>query len=144
MAGDLDLAAIADRVAKATPGPWRWTGKYDPSTECYDDGDLSNPEIAKSWHKTDWRNESTWHGGAVLRGFGAHSDYDYLAVSPADAEFIAHAREDMPALLARVQSLETAIRLALELLENRPSSFVPFPVDEIIGDLRNALDGDRG
>ncbi len=142
MAGDLDLAAIADRVAKATPGPWQWTGKYDPSTECYDDGDLSNPEIAKAWHKKGWREETTWHGGAVVRGFGEHSDHDYLSVSPADAEFITHAREDVPALLARIAEVRTHLDwMMAHVVESRPDdTWLKIMLRQALG----ALDGDRG
>lgn len=34
-------------------------------------------------------------------------------LSEADAEFIAHAREDIPALLARVEQLEDAVRASI-------------------------------
>jgi hypothetical protein len=75
---DADLAAIAARANAATPGPW-----------CTD-----NTEI---YQGSEYRADAFWVG-ETCRVDGPDA--------PADAEFIAHARTDVPALLARVAELE--------------------------------------
>lgn len=75
------LAAITERAAKATPGPWEasFTIHGDPSV--------------------------------TQEGRGQFGLIATIGVAPADygrtnAEFIAHARSDIPLLLARVGELE--------------------------------------
>ncbi|WP_336638443.1 hypothetical protein [Lysinibacillus fusiformis] len=72
------LNAIKDRVAKATPGPWRSAGLYGVRTQ--NDEALSIP------------------------------------LRPSDATFIAHAREDVPALIAEVERLLQQLEKANGLL----------------------------
>ncbi|MFF2612672.1 hypothetical protein [Kitasatospora sp. NPDC058046] len=87
----LDLDAIQARADAATPGPWRAT----------DDDDT-------------WRMHGThpripgmkWQ---ILKAPKANTPYAEYWPSPADAEFIVQARQDVPALLARVQELETEL-----------------------------------
>lgn len=100
-----DLNAIRERAEKATPGPWRacgearngcvcglvWTVKLDTvaaHVETDADGGTGLIDCAGRWEgrkdvpPTDFR---------------------------ADAIFVAHAREDVPALLAEVERLRTAL-----------------------------------
>jgi len=79
-----DTTAIKARLAKATPGPW----------EVFEGEDLFTHEpdycvIFREWSDKEgrWQEDS---GELTL----------------ANAEFIAHAREDIPALLSRLEAVE--------------------------------------
>lgn len=87
---DTELTAIERRAQAATPGPWMWT--YDGSS--------------------DWSvgPEPDTQGQAVA------NCHRYRAPFNHDAVFIAHAREDVPALVAEVRKL----RAFSEELTNRP------------------------
>lgn len=90
--------AIAARVEAATEGPWMV------------DGD--NPTIVMKPDKPP----STWDGLLVARtrgfiGTGIDNLPEY-----ADAEFIAHARTDIPALLAALRERDTTITQLQEAL----------------------------
>lgn len=109
------LAEIRSREAATTKGPW---GTYDDGTGRID--------IAADL-------EETGHGYTCRRGIAqtdddpidndpAHMDWDEdtdLAQSEADAQFIAHARTDVPALLAEIDRLRAELteqqRYAAEL-----------------------------
>ena len=75
-----DLDAIAARVAAATPGPWE-----DDVTE--EDGDLV----------IRFPDNGVWYFGNMETSTGRDH---------ADTAFIAHARADIPALLAYIAELE--------------------------------------
>lgn len=76
-----DLRAIEARANAATDGPWR-----DP------------------WAAPDGEDEFRSAGGQTI--FAAEfCDGPRLAINPPDAAFIAHAREDVPRLLAEVRRL---------------------------------------
>jgi hypothetical protein len=86
MASELNLDAIEARANAATEGPWTlevsgWSGKRVDT--------LSSPS-------------STVIMGQDERGGASWSDDD-------DAEFIAHAREDVPALVKHVRELEAVV-----------------------------------
>ena len=92
---DLDLAAIRQRVEKATEGPW-YTGfdyeKHDPTV--------------------------------IAPGYIEHTiDYPLdevgLENGKADAEFIAHAREDIPALLAEIERLNATIQRVRDIVNDK-------------------------
>jgi hypothetical protein len=71
----IDVDAIRQRAENATPGPWRWSDKAD---------------------------------ALIAEGESFETIFNLRLVTPtsrADAEFIAHAREDIPALLAEVTRL---------------------------------------
>ncbi|MGY1579204.1 hypothetical protein [Streptomyces sp. MN13] len=86
---DARLAEITARVEAATPGPWRTDG-----WEIYQGGEGEAPDLMK------WIGETC-----------RVDDYDG---SRNDADFIAHAREDVPALLAEVQRLKAELAGARE------------------------------
>lgn len=86
----IDLAPIRDRVQKATPGPWI----VEPS---------SRPTI-----HTAADTGSGYFGQNSLLGmwkYGAEWGQPFDNMD--DADFIAHARDDVPALLAEVDRLQT-------------------------------------
>lgn len=81
-----ELAAIQERLANATPGPWEWV-------------------------------PSAVEGGSHVLGVVGESGFPVLRTSPyappqqRDAEFIAHARTDVPRL---VKALEAVLERADE------------------------------
>ena len=106
----LDLDAIEARAEAATPGPWH----TQVTTACFD----------------------------VIQGGDRHTDNRYIAMmnvdsdpdgdfrdyseSNADAEFIAHAREDVPYLLERVAALEKVAEAAKAVYADYLSNEMPF------------------
>ena len=90
MISDERLAAIEVRVSSATPGPWTAT--------CRDMDQQSGRHSGLGW-------EIEGPPEPILRGQFALAE---------DAQFIAHAREDIPALLAEVDRLRAYIVKAQE------------------------------
>lgn len=83
-----DLNMIKERAKKATPGPW-------------------------------YADDERWPGNANLQyWFDTHYDGVGAAATKADAEFIAHAREDIPRLVAEVERLRLAIREIQDITED--------------------------
>lgn len=95
------LNAIRARVEAATLGPWHVEGEsYD---ECWD---TDCEPLPMPWGLAGPTGKSLWSSGS---GEYAHPDM-------ATAEFIASAREDVPALLAEVERLKVEVgRLTAEL-----------------------------
>ena len=89
----MNLEAIEKRCEAATPGPWTWE-ETEAEKAGKDWGD-----IGKTLNAPKGRN--------VLNAFGY--DASYVNVSDADAEFIAHARSDIPALIAEVKRLNAEL-----------------------------------
>jgi hypothetical protein len=81
---DEELAAIEARAAKATPGPWEWNDNDPPRGPDRFNVDLSVGE----------------------------SDQHIYVDAPRieDIEFVEHARQDVPTLVAEVRRLRAAIR----------------------------------
>lgn len=83
------LLAIEEREKNATPGKWDTDGdgsSYDPSWDQY----------ASSWVTTptgNWKCQSGCYTGTEM------------CQQMSDAEFIAHARTDIPALIQEVRRL---------------------------------------
>jgi signal transduction histidine kinase len=108
------LAEIRGRETAATKGPW---GTYDDGTGRID--------IAADL-------EDTGHGYTCRRGIAqtdddpidndpTHADWDEdtdLAQSEADAQFIAHARTDVPTLLAEIDRLQAERHTTNEALDD--------------------------
>jgi hypothetical protein len=83
MADELDVSAIEARVNAATKGPWRWQANekgYPQEIVGNDDGLV-----------------------LVAETFTGPEHF------PAEAEFIAHARTDLPALVAALRAAETKL-----------------------------------
>lgn len=82
----LDLDAIEARANAATPGPWHWEAEDDCRTLVA--ADLPNVEPLLFF-------DDGW-------------------AQPCDREFVAHAREDVPALVAEVRLLRAIAEDALQ------------------------------
>jgi hypothetical protein len=83
-----EIAAIKQRADNATPGPWEWLSDHGDETPFYDHEDQRSGDMLGPIMGT-WGNDGT--AG--------------IAMPVADAEFIAHAREDIHALLAEIARL---------------------------------------
>lgn len=97
------LAEIRERAAAATPGPW---GTYDDGTGRYDIA----AELQDTGHGFTCRRQVAQTVDEPIDNDPAHRDWDADEDDDqifADAEFIAHAREDLPALLAEVERLRS-------------------------------------
>ena len=83
----LDLEAIKARAAAATEGPWEW----------------DDPTIGQHWSSPEpW---ATVVDDEVNCGGYCYGGSSSPIKSDADGQFIAHAREDIPALVAEVERL---------------------------------------
>ena len=101
------LNEIEARANAATEGPWEWEGEAKAEWE------IGANSLVPSRRPDD----------PVLYGYG----YDASGIevkTPADAEFIAHARTDVPALVAALKKVlelhqETTISLGHGLLQRQ-------------------------
>ena len=92
------LDKIEARANAATEGPWEWEGEAKAEWE------LGANSLVPSRRPDD----------PVLYGYG----YDASGIevkTPADAEFIAHARTDVPWLLEQVERRDKALEAVLDL-----------------------------
>jgi len=124
--GELDLAVIEARATAATDGPWEpeptRAGDYMPY--------YGVKSLAKGWNVV--------HARVDWEGFGHGS-------RQADAEFIAHARADVPALLAMVREQRAVLDAVQKLMQAAwdgqtyvlPGGYPSRPVEAF--DLRAAL-----
>jgi hypothetical protein len=114
---DEELDAIEQRAAKATPAPWAWSeGRCGNARG--DSLDTLNPahkeardraldEVRKAGYARNaypraWPNE-------VVSFWADYAEDSGMTVSDADAEFIAAARSDVPALVAELRRLREAL-----------------------------------
>ena len=95
------LDKIEARTNAATEGPWEWDGE---SNEPWPAGDNSLRSVSGA--KDD----------LVLYAWG-YDAYGIEAARDADAEFIAHARTDVPWLLEQVKLRDKALEAVLEMHE---------------------------
>ena len=85
---EAELAAIEERASKATAGPW--THEESETRLHY----VQSPSM--------WGHETEYRGGIVLSSvYQSH----HIGLTPPDAEFVAHARNDIPALIAEIRRL---------------------------------------
>lgn len=91
------LAAVEKRERAATPGPWHWKCAYEFHTheDTGLDTDCDNIDSGRI----------TLEPG-VLCEWAQHADDSGVSVTRDDAEFIAHSRQDVKALLEIVRKLE--------------------------------------
>lgn len=119
------LLAIKARAEAATPGPWvvdlpDW-GEFNGissknGTQILNAGScIPDPQTAVDYGGTvhDWKEEI----------------YDYGVHKWDDADFIAHAREDIPALLAEVERLRTREDWLIKQLSMGGEWICPMPDD---------------
>lgn len=121
----LDLDTIEARANAATEGPWEWDGWVDPDGTEF------------------WQLRSA--DGDVLYPVWLNTSQATLDVSAEDRDFIAHARTDVPALIAEVKRLRglNDARQASDIgdwLDLDDGSEQPDPLDE--NDHRDRLLGD--
>mgnify|MGYP006921282904 CR=1 FL=1 len=88
--------AIRERASLATPGPWKV------------DEDL-HPRSQDSTQKNETGQSPRGLVVVVLSEGATVSSNPFVLVTRTDAEFVAHAREDVPLLLAEVERLTLAI-----------------------------------
>lgn len=107
------LDAIQAREAKATAGPWA----IDGPAQCGPGDTLAVYPVED--------------GGTLA----------YVQPSWDDAEFIAHAREDMPALLAEVERLRALTTVDDAMVERGSRAFYEYPTPGVDASLRTDWDG---
>ena len=91
------LKEIAERAEKATPGPWEYYGGRS----------IDTPPI-----HADEANYGIPDEG-FEGGYQFYCSADDGAWRYADGEFIAHAREDIPFLLAEIERLKQALTASI-------------------------------
>ena len=105
----LDLEPIKERLAAATPGPWRvWT---DP-----DPTKVRATAVETAWCHGDIEGDT-------------ELITDYLPTD-ADAEMIAHAPSDLAALVAEVERLRGQIDAVRAATANHPNPCEKHPEDD--------------
>lgn len=100
-----EIAAIAERAQKATPGPWAWESVAEQSNE-YAVGTAwdveTNKPISGQIVRTDDPETDNWLEDRVLVRDSMGLGEGRLA----DGAFIAHARQDIPDLLAALKDAQ--------------------------------------
>lgn len=117
------LAAIEARATAATLGPWYWEAEGEPGS---DQPQPYQPRAQMGAHGRDrvaWCELVAGEGWIFAPdtvdvtipkkfrdpGMPATGPIDVVVIERGDAEFIAHAREDIPALLAEVRRLRALV-----------------------------------
>jgi hypothetical protein len=100
----LDLDAIEKRAERATPGPWKLLNGWEVASGLMRFSRIADAEF-DDVVSTDWDSED-------------------LEATRQDAEFIAHAREDVPDLISRIRHLEAAQAGVVEALDDRGYALV--------------------
>jgi hypothetical protein len=102
---NVDIKAIKERCDRATPGPWNVDQKAQ--------GDCTNLDIDcgktvcdESCKECEWYEFFT--GASIDKILTLRLD-EWDGINDADADFIAHAREDIPALIAEIESLQAQL-----------------------------------
>ena len=93
------LDEIKDRAAAATCRPWKWVNRRVPT--------LNGMAGSRDVYRYETEVIEADHNGEC--GCRSACQLD-LTVGPADAEFIAHARTDVPVLVAAVEAAMYAPR----------------------------------
>lgn len=139
-----DIEAIRARAEKATAGPWV-LASVDIMPE-----DRDAKGVGRLWTITEPQEGQTIRRGPIGRKSpntdavidGAGYDADGIYGSTPDLDFIAHAREDIPALLARVDELERVVEAAGIVVLGQIRGFAAYTIDgdklEALGDALSA------
>jgi hypothetical protein len=120
---DEELAGVEARANAATTGPWEWKVRDDSGPLAMHSGDVIVFDDGTAWGEYG----SPMHNAA------------------ADATFIAHARTDVPALVAEVRRLRGLVR---DAYWEAAGGWGRLDSDEFMPDwdhseTRRALDGDK-
>jgi hypothetical protein len=113
------LREIETRVQQANHGPWR---VFRRELEWSEEGRREFGAAAPAFHENligTARDHPQFKAplpivGSTTRPYHKDGDKHGVAIEDGDAEFIAHARQDIPWLLDRVRSLESRLRAAGE------------------------------
>lgn len=117
----MDLEQIKKRAEAATPGPWDrawYMAQGDTSCPCGERGKLlhsypSGDDRFRTYHIHEGSRFEDDHAITSLATFDeVAGNFDYEEggiIRREDAEFIAHAREDVPALVAEVERLRALL-----------------------------------
>ncbi len=143
---NLNLDHIRRRVDAATPGPWRLQIDH---CDC-NDGICSHGSfpfaIALPSHTTS--NADTPCDRTDSLDSYRHSASDISALTMETAEFIAHARQDVPALLAEVDRLQAELdrlgRGIYDLTHDTDGGRLGDGENIPVGEVRRILLGDGG
>lgn len=128
---DDELAAIEARLAATTRGPWR---------SCWDDaangdGHSDAYDWPAIYHPIDGvKPVDLPHEAQVVSVM--YYDGTLVGCREPDAAFIAHAREDVPALLAEVRRLQTLLDFRRSVVQPPPID-VPPPRSDLFRDARD-------
>jgi hypothetical protein len=139
------LAAIRERVANATHGPWQVIA--DPYEPAEKHGALAG-KIAQRRVFTVWNHPQLQGPAPVVNGYitiakvCGQQPHHGVSISAEDAEFIAHAREDVPYLLDLLATLGVDGGASGDASEesdpanhqNEPDKIAPSQVSEPAGD----------
>ena len=96
MTTKLDRDGIREREKKATPGPWKSGEARNFDKVCSINRICKNGQLLVVAETTDM--------------------YHYAGKGDENANFIAHSREDIPALLAEVEELADLLEMAIEYM----------------------------
>lgn len=104
----MDIVEIRQRAEKATPGPW----SLQPAEwECDCGGDEDgHAHKAPDQCRDGWWRDAAWVAGPILI---EHGD-GWTGFNDADADFMAHARKDVPALCDALEAAEAAVDVLLK------------------------------
>ena len=123
MGDSLDLRAIRERLEKATPGPWDWFGNVDTKT-LYLATPKNGRQMVMSFGRYGMQgSKPLFSVNGVMVGADRIARFevcpeaekrddervyrgDVLGIKHPDAEFIARARTDVPALLSALEEVE--------------------------------------
>lgn len=117
-----ELLAIQSRADAAAEGPWRWEG----------DG----PGLCTVARGPRYSDGSQGPAETIVRGPWTNDGSDCVEVSAVDAEFIAHARTDIPYLLGEIAKLSATA--AAVPTEADPFSQSPHMASKYWGELVKA------
>ena len=115
------LDEIKARAAAATGGPWKWDNRRIPT--------LNGMAGSRDVYRYETEVIEADHNGEC--GCRSACQLD-LTVGPADAEFIAHARTDVPVLVAAVEAV-----LKLHKPRVNPTGFFDPLCDYCTGEYEN-------
>lgn len=131
---DAELVAIEERAAKASPGPWRSMrdGNQRINTKYLPTAKLVGASRVDGLVRP-------WNPYALLASGFKPEEYETARFLDEDADFIARAREDIPALIAEVRRLQSEL-LAAERRGAEGEREAIRPVLEHIADMPRTCD----
>jgi hypothetical protein len=115
-----------ERANKATPGPWQARSiDYSPELLCYFTFDEDGEQVYKPAFSVDYVHPDGSRSGIETLG-----NYECGALEKHNAEFIAHAREDIPAM---ADALERAAQIIESVAQFRGANDHVSALDLIAG-----------